>query len=116
MIVPKPNTVVVPSTDPALGSCSVGVGDGRVVPVVVEGVGVLSHKQFALSGQSVLRHKPAEHIIPDAQSPLETQPLLHPFGGVGDGVGHKQLVDPVHNGLRQNPDWPGATPEHTNPD
>lgn len=115
MIVPNPNTVVVPNTDPAFGSCSVGVGDGRVVPV--PGVGVLPpHRQLALSGQSVLRHKPAEHIMPDAQSPFETQPLLHPFGGVGDGVGHTQLVDPVHNGLRQNPDWPGATPEHTNPD
>ena len=83
---------------------SYSVGDGRGEPVVVEGVGVLPpHRQFALSGQSVLRHKPAEHIMPDAQSPLETQPLLHPFGGVGDGVGHAQLVDPVHNGLRQNP-------------
>lgn len=96
--------MVVPKTDPAFGSCSVGVGDGRVVPVVVVGVGVLPHKQFALSGHILLLQRPEEHIIPDAQSPFDTQPLLHPFGGVGDGVGQRQLVDPVHNGLRQNPD------------
>ena len=98
IIAPRPNIVVVPNTDPAFGSCSVGVGEGRGVPVVVVGVGVLPHKQLALSGQSVLRHKPAEHIMPDAQSPFETHPLLHPFGGVGDGVGRKQFVDPVHSG------------------
>lgn len=101
IMVPSPNIVVVPSTDPAFGNCSVGVGEGRDVPV--GGVGVFPHKQFAFPGHTALLHKLDEQIMPDAQSLLDTHPLLHPFGGVGDGVGHKQLVAPVHSGLRQNP-------------
>jgi hypothetical protein len=85
---PKIPSVAVPPTDPAFGSA------GGVVPGVEAlgvGVEVLSQIQLAFPVQVALRHSPAEQLSPDAQSLVVTHELLHPVGGVGDGVGHKQL-------------------------
>lgn len=98
MSVPSPTIVVVPSTDPALGK--VGVGDGFTL---VCGVGVDRQVQLGRSVQDGLRHAPNAQLSPDAQSLLVTQLLLHPLGGVGDGVGQAQLDAPVHSGLRHKP-------------
>ncbi|MBI5151445.1 MAG: hypothetical protein HZA34_02625 [Candidatus Pacebacteria bacterium] len=106
----------MPKTDPAFGNVEVGVGVGRDVPVVVVGVGDEEQRQFALLKHAAVRQRLFEHTSPAAQSLFVTQPLLHPFGGVGEGVGQRQLDEPVHRGLRHEPACPGDAPEHTRPD
>ena len=107
---------MVPKTDPAFGNCEVGVGVGRF-PVVVDGVGVDEHKQFVFSEHAAVRQRPFdEQTSPAAQSLLVTHPLLHPFGGVGEGVGQRQFDELVQRGLRHDPACPGEAPEHKRPD